>query len=94
MWSSSGELSLDDGMVGDPNRCTRSCSCKPQQAHIILNEPGMKEALDGKLLISILAGVTIAQISAWVLPSTKVIRAMPNTPCKVRTPGEVLSQNS
>ena len=49
----------------------------------------MKEALDGKLLISILAGVTIAQISAWVLPSTKVIRAMPNTPCKVRNLGEM-----
>lgn len=44
----------------------------------------MKEALEGKLLISILAGVTISQMTAWVLPSTKVIRAMPNTPCKVR----------
>ncbi|TFY63757.1 hypothetical protein EVJ58_g3048 [Rhodofomes roseus] len=65
--------------------------CKPQQAHIILNEPGMKEALDGKLLISILAGVTIAQISAWVLPSTKVIRAMPNTPCKIREGMTVVS---
>jgi pyrroline-5-carboxylate reductase len=43
----------------------------------------MKEALDGKLLISILAGVTIAQLSSWVFPTTKVIRAMPNTPCKV-----------
>ncbi len=44
----------------------------------------MKEALEGKLLISILAGVTIAQLEAMVLPSTKVVRAMPNTPCKVR----------
>ena len=60
-------------------------SCKPQQAHLILNEPGVKEALDGKLLISILAGVTISQITAWVLPSTRVIRAMPNTPCRVRS---------
>ncbi|KAH9842584.1 pyrroline-5-carboxylate reductase dimerization-domain-containing protein [Rhodofomes roseus] len=51
----------------------------------------MKEALDGKLLISILAGVTIAQISAWVLPSTKVIRAMPNTPCKIREGMTVVS---
>ncbi|KZT67771.1 pyrroline-5-carboxylate reductase [Daedalea quercina L-15889] len=65
--------------------------CKPQQAHIILNEPGMKKALDGKLLISILAGVTISQISAWVLPSTKVIRAMPNTPCKIREGMTVVS---
>jgi pyrroline-5-carboxylate reductase len=60
-------------------------SCKPQLAYTILCEQGMKEALDGKLLISILAGVTIAQMRAWVLPSTKVIRAMPNTPCKVRS---------
>lgn len=59
-------------------------SCKPQVAHVILSEPGLKEALEGKLLISILAGVTISQLSAMVSPGTKVIRAMPNTPCKVR----------
>ena len=59
-------------------------SCKPQIAQVILSEPGMQEALAGKLLISILAGVTIPQLQSLVLPSTKVIRAMPNTPCKVR----------
>jgi pyrroline-5-carboxylate reductase len=58
-------------------------SCKPQLAHSILSEPGIKDALEGKLLISILAGVTISQLTTWVLPSTRVIRAMPNTPCKV-----------
>ncbi|TFY81709.1 hypothetical protein EWM64_g2302 [Hericium alpestre] len=58
--------------------------CKPHQAHAILSEPGMTEALKGKLLISILAGVTISQISGWVHSETKVIRAMPNTPCKIR----------
>lgn len=61
------------------------CSCKPQIANTILSEPGMKEALEGKLLISILAGVTILQLQGMVLPSTKVVRAMPNTPCKVRS---------
>lgn len=45
----------------------------------------MVEALEGKLLISILAGVTIRQLTGWVLPSTRVVRAMPNTPCKVCT---------
>jgi len=66
--------------------CTTNIfSCKPQLASSILMAPGMKEALEGKLLISILAGVTISQITAWVLPSTRVIRAMPNTPCKVCT---------
>ena len=58
-------------------------SCKPYQAYAIINEEGMKDALHGKLLISILAGVTIAQMRNWVTPETKVIRAMPNTPCKV-----------
>jgi len=58
--------------------------CKPQLAHKILAEQGMKEALEGKLLISILAGVTIGQLEGWVNPSTKVIRAMPNTPCRIR----------
>ena len=48
-----------------------------------MNEEGIKGALDEKLLISILAGVTIAQIRNWVTPGTRVIRAMPNTPCKV-----------
>ncbi|KAF8831382.1 hypothetical protein HHX47_DHR1000382 [Lentinula edodes] len=65
--------------------------CKPQLAHSILSEPGMKEALDGKMLISILAGVTISQLSDWVFPSTKVIRAMPNTPCKIREGMTVVS---
>ncbi|KAL0947050.1 hypothetical protein HGRIS_013192 [Hohenbuehelia grisea] len=65
--------------------------CKPQLAHLILGESGMKEALDGKLLISILAGVTIAQMTSWVLPSTKVVRAMPNTPCKIREGMTVVS---
>lgn len=43
----------------------------------------MAEALDGKLVISICAGVTMAQLKSWVPSSTIVVRAMPNTPCKV-----------
>ncbi|KAH9063508.1 pyrroline-5-carboxylate reductase [Lactarius vividus] len=65
--------------------------CKPQVAHLILKETGVKEALAGKLLISILAGVTLAQLSNWVLPSTTVIRAMPNTPCRIREGMTVVS---
>lgn len=53
-------------------------------AHSVLSQPGMSEALEGKLLVSILAGVTIAQLEALVPSSTRVVRAMPNTPCKVR----------
>lgn len=65
--------------------------CKPQLAQSILSEEGMVEALEGKLLISILAGVTIRQLTGWVLPSTRVVRAMPNTPCKIREGMTVVS---
>jgi pyrroline-5-carboxylate reductase len=58
------------------------CS-KPQIAKVILHEPGMREAVDGKVVISICAGVTLAQLQSWVPESTTVVRAMPNTPCKV-----------
>ncbi|VDB82626.1 unnamed protein product [Peniophora sp. CBMAI 1063] len=65
--------------------------CKPQLASVILSEPGIRDALDGKLLISILAGVTLAQLTAWAPSTTRVIRAMPNTPCKIREGMTVVS---
>ncbi|KAJ8598000.1 putative delta 1-pyrroline-5-carboxylate reductase [Rhizopogon salebrosus TDB-379] len=66
-------------------------SCKPQQAHAILSQNGMREALEDKLLISILAGVTISQLTGWVSSTTRVVRAMPNTPCKIREGMTVVS---
>ncbi|KAL1709777.1 pyrroline-5-carboxylate reductase dimerization-domain-containing protein [Schizophyllum commune] len=68
--------------------------CKPQLAHVILAEEGIVDALEGKLLVSILAGVTQAQLVGWVRPTTRVIRAMPNTPCKIREGMTVLCNNS
>ncbi|PWY98785.1 putative PRO3-delta 1-pyrroline-5-carboxylate reductase [Testicularia cyperi] len=59
-------------------------ACKPQMVRDIIAEQGMKEALDGKLVISICAGLRIDQMVEWVTPATKVVRAMPNTPCKIR----------
>ncbi|SAM61344.1 probable PRO3-delta 1-pyrroline-5-carboxylate reductase [Ustilago bromivora] len=58
--------------------------CKPQMVQDIIAEEGIKEALDGKLVISICAGLRISQMTEWVTPKTKVVRAMPNTPCKIR----------
>lgn len=49
-----------------------------------MKSDGLHEALAGKLLVSILAGVTIAQLEEWVPSNTRVLRAMPNTPTKVR----------
>ncbi|EIN07437.1 pyrroline-5-carboxylate reductase [Punctularia strigosozonata HHB-11173 SS5] len=85
------EVITDDNVAAAKQADVVLLCCKPQMAQSILCEEGMKEALDGKLLISILAGVTISQMLAWVLPSTKVIRAMPNTPCKIREGMTVVS---
>lgn len=52
---------------------------KPQRVHKVLLLPGVEEALAGKTVISIAAGVTLTQFAAW-LPRSAVIRAMPNTP--------------
>ena len=52
---------------------------KPQHMHAVLDTQSMREALAGKLVISIAAGVRLAQLQSW-LPKSQVIRAMPNTP--------------
>ena len=68
--------------------------CKPYQLKTVLHEEGMREALAGKLVISILAGVPVQQIEDTLYgegtsasPSTdsgvndrcRVVRVMPNT---------------
>ncbi|KAI0079905.1 pyrroline-5-carboxylate reductase [Panus rudis PR-1116 ss-1] len=83
-------------LVGENVRAVKEADvvllcCKPQLAQVILGEPGLREALQGKLLISILAGVTISQLTALVGLGTTVIRAMPNTPCKIREGMTVVS---
>ncbi|OLL23264.1 Pyrroline-5-carboxylate reductase [Neolecta irregularis DAH-3] len=57
---------------------------KPQICKEILSQDGMREALEGKLLISILAGTRLSQLHELCNPSTHIIRAMPNTPTKIR----------
>ncbi|CAG8508131.1 3634_t:CDS:2 [Diversispora eburnea] len=52
---------------------------------------GMAQALENKLLINILAGVTINQLEQWVPLTTKIIRAMPNAPCMIREGMTVIS---
>jgi pyrroline-5-carboxylate reductase len=58
-------------------------SHKPYQLQRVLGEPGMAQALRGKKIISILAGVTTAQIRSSLPPTEDdaridIIRAMPN----------------
>jgi len=52
---------------------------KPQRYAEVLDNPPMRAALAGKLVISIAAGVTLDKLAAW-LPETALVRAMPNTP--------------
>jgi pyrroline-5-carboxylate reductase len=66
---------------------------KPQMAKEILAEPGMSEAVKGKLLISICAGVAVDQIERILgiedeNPETegrvRIVRVMPNTASLIR----------
>ena len=70
-------------------------SCKPQMVKEILSEPGVLEAIAGKLLVSILAGVPVEQIEGilygspfngdiWPDDRCRIVRAMPNTASFVR----------
>jgi pyrroline-5-carboxylate reductase len=62
-------------------------SCKPHGFKNILGEEGMRDALKGKIIVSILAGVTQQQIEAFLYPDgmekadnpCRVVRVMPNT---------------
>lgn len=65
-------------------------ACKPFMAEELLGEPGMAEALRGKLLISICAGVTVSQIDKCLHDNLdvdnrcRIVRAMPNTAALIR----------
>ena len=69
--------------------------CKPQMVQDILSEAGIRDALKGKLLISILAGVAVQQIQEILygnssdedpekLGRCRIVRAMANTASFVR----------
>jgi len=64
--------------------------CKPYMVSSILSAPDIANALNGKLLISICAGVTISQLQS-LAPGARVVRAMPNTAAKIRESMTVVS---
>lgn len=75
--------------------------CKPYMVAEILSEPGIKEALDGKLLISICAGVPVEQLQNVLYPpgdttanACRVVRVMPNTAAIVRESMTVIATSS
>ena len=63
---------------------------KPSTVASVLEEEGMQTALAGRTLVSVAAGITNARL-AELAPDARVIRAMPNTPCRIREGMTVLS---
>lgn len=51
---------------------------KPHDVQTALNE--CTEQLDGKLIISVAAGVPLDRLEKWLPPNAPVVRCMPNTP--------------
>ena len=79
--------------------------CKPQMVADILTAPGIRDALKGKLLISILAGVTVHQIEEILYESSsnedpeklgrcRIIRAMANTASFVRESMTIIAHST
>ena len=68
-------------------------ACKPYNLSAVLHEEGIREALAGKLLISILAGVSVSQIEKTIYNGgslfeggtrCRIVRVMPNTASLIR----------
>jgi pyrroline-5-carboxylate reductase len=74
--------------------------CKPQMFREVLGAPGIKEVMRGKLLISILAGVTGDQIERLLYgneqprDACRIVRAMPNTASFVRESMTVIATST
>jgi pyrroline-5-carboxylate reductase len=74
--------------------------CKPQMFREVLGAPGIKEALAGKMLISILAGVEAELIEELLYRgeappnACRVVRAMPNTASFVRESMTVIATST
>jgi len=65
--------------------------CKPYMAEGILEQEGMNKALQGKTVVSMLAGMKISQLEELAGEGVRVVRAMPNTASKIRQGMTVIS---
>ena len=54
---------------------------KPKQIQSVIEE--LRPVLQGKVLISVAAGVTLAELQQWAGEEVPVFRIMPNTPCEI-----------
>ncbi|KAF1961858.1 pyrroline-5-carboxylate reductase [Byssothecium circinans] len=90
----------NDNLTGAQRGDIILLSCKPHIYKDILGEAGMRDALHGKILVSILAGVTQEQIEGFLYPEgvpeggCRVVRVMPNTASFVRESMSVIQQTT
>lgn len=54
---------------------------KPKQVKAVVEE--LRPVLQGKVLVSVAAGVTLAQLQDWAGEDIPILRIMPNTPCEI-----------
>lgn len=96
---------VDDNISGVQQADVVLLGCKPQMVQDVLGAEGMREALAGKLLISILAGVPVSQIETILYDSVsaedsqkegrcRIVRAMPNTASFVRESMTVIATST
>jgi pyrroline-5-carboxylate reductase len=77
-----GIRTTDDNLEAARAATVALLCVKPHQLGAVLNTDAMREALSGKVVISIAAGVRLQQLANW-LPTSALIRAMPNTPALI-----------
>jgi pyrroline-5-carboxylate reductase len=77
-------------------------ACKPYLAEEVLGEPGVREALAGKLVISIMAGKTPEDIERYIYGDSPadeneskaiIVRAMPNVAARLRQSMTIIESN-
>ncbi|KAJ2895803.1 Pyrroline-5-carboxylate reductase [Zalerion maritima] len=102
-YSSSVKVTINENVAAVRNSDFILLSCKPFIVEEILTEKGMAEALDGKVIVSICAGVSTEQIEGYLAKGRespapedddlkcRVVRAMPNTSALIRESMTVIS---
>jgi pyrroline-5-carboxylate reductase len=70
-----------DGVSAARNADCIVLAVKPQQLREVAR--GLAPVIDGKLVISIAAGIRGSDLVRWLGPGARIVRAMPNTPALV-----------
>lgn len=88
---SSLKILISNNLEGVRSASVVLLACKPPQLRVVLSEPGVAQALRGKFLISILAGVPVTQIQDVLQDADpdppeqcQIVRVMPNAAALIR----------